>query len=75
LALKVAGEQEVKAQVKLKFHNTNGQEVVCTRSLQLTQKKNKLEQKTLEGLLLIKENGEVRKKILFYVVLIVFMFC
>jgi len=48
---KISRELEVKAQMKLKFKNTRGQTMVVTRSLQSTQKKNKLEQKTLESLL------------------------
>lgn len=44
-------ETEVKGQIKLKFHNVNQQLMVCTRSLQSTQKKTKIEQKTLESLL------------------------
>lgn len=42
----------MKAQVKLKFKNVNQQSMVACRSIQLTQKKTKLEQKTLENLLL-----------------------
>lgn len=48
---KVSREVEVKGQIKLKFKNVRGQTMVCTRSLQSTQKKSKLEQKTLESLL------------------------
>ncbi|KAL0266077.1 UNVERIFIED_CONTAM: hypothetical protein PYX00_011794 [Menopon gallinae] len=56
---KLAREVEVKAQIKLKFHNTRGQLMVCTRSLQLTQKKTKVEQKTLESVLwTLNERGE-----------------
>lgn len=44
-------ETEVKGQIKLKFRNVNQQLMVCTRSLQSTQKKTKIEQKTLESLL------------------------
>lgn len=49
---KLSRESEVKAQIKLKFRNINGANMVVTRSLQSTQKRNKLEQKTLEGLLM-----------------------
>ncbi|RUS25381.1 LOW QUALITY PROTEIN: hypothetical protein BC938DRAFT_472252, partial [Jimgerdemannia flammicorona] len=58
--LKVAHETEVLAQVKLKFHNVNGRQMVCTRSIQVLQQKNKLSVKTLESSLLAKdpETGE-----------------
>lgn len=56
---KLARETEIKAQIKLKFYNTRGQLMVCTRSLQLTQKKSKAEQKTLESVLwMLNEQGE-----------------
>jgi DNA repair protein RAD50 len=48
---KVSREIEVKGQIKLKFKNARGQTMVCTRSMQSTQKRTKLEQKTLESLL------------------------
>lgn len=48
---KVSREVEVKAQIKLKFRNARGQPMVCTRSIQSTQRKTKLEQKTLESCL------------------------
>ena len=48
---KVSRELEVKGQIKLKFKNVKGQTMVCTRSMQSTQKKTKLEQKTLESVL------------------------
>ncbi|KNC96521.1 rad50 [Spizellomyces punctatus DAOM BR117] len=48
---KLAHETEVLAQVKLRFKNVNGREMVCTRSLSLTQKKTGVQQKTLESLL------------------------
>eukprot|EP01102_Stenamoeba_stenopodia_P001782 TRINITY_DN11621_c0_g1_i1.p1 TRINITY_DN11621_c0_g1~~TRINITY_DN11621_c0_g1_i1.p1 ORF type:complete len:1339 (+),score=313.83 TRINITY_DN11621_c0_g1_i1:75-4019(+) len=48
---KVAGEREVKAQIKMKFCSASGKPVVCTRSLQLTQKQNRQECKTLESAL------------------------
>lgn len=40
----------------------NGNEMVCIRSMQLTQKRAKREQKTLEGLIITKDplTGEVR---------------
>ncbi|KAL7749709.1 DNA repair protein rad50 [Sorochytrium milnesiophthora] len=55
LAFYVAHETEVKAQVRLKFRNVNGKVMVCTRSLQLTQKAKKVEQKTLESILETKD--------------------
>lgn len=48
----MAGEREVKAQIKLRFRNVNGKPIVCTRSLQLTQQaNNKKVCKTLESAL------------------------
>lgn len=56
---KLAKEVEIKAQIKLKFYNTRNQLMVCTRSLQLTQKKTKVEQKTLESVLwMLNDKGE-----------------
>ncbi|KAK9728775.1 DNA repair protein rad50 [Basidiobolus ranarum] len=52
---KVAHETEVRAQIKLKFKNVNQRQMVCTRSIQLTQKKTSVMQKTLESLLLAKD--------------------
>lgn len=49
---KLSRETEVKAQIKLKFRNVKAASMVVTRSLQSTQKRNKLEQKTLEGVLM-----------------------
>ncbi|KAI9000249.1 hypothetical protein BC832DRAFT_541389 [Gaertneriomyces semiglobifer] len=48
---KLAHETEVKAQIKLRFKNVNGREMVCTRSMSATQKKASLTFKTLESLL------------------------
>ncbi|KAI9222908.1 hypothetical protein BC828DRAFT_377262 [Blastocladiella britannica] len=48
---KVEGEVETKAQVKLKFRNVNGKQMVCTRSLQLTLKEKTQTMKTIENLL------------------------
>ena len=48
---KVSGDVETKAQVKLKFRNTKGKTMVCTRSLQLTQKEKTQTMKTLETVL------------------------
>jgi hypothetical protein len=60
---KVAGEREVKAQIKMAFKGVNGKNIVCIRSLQLTQKpNNKQEVKTLEGALKsLNEAGEVER--------------
>jgi DNA repair protein RAD50 len=57
---KLANETEVKAQIKLKFRNVNGVTMTCTRSMQLTQKKTSVVQKTLESLLTI--NNPVTRK-------------
>jgi len=46
---KVANEVEVKAQIKLRFKTNQGSRVVAIRSFQLTQKKVKVEYKTLDG--------------------------
>lgn len=45
----MAGESEVKAEVKLRFINTNGDRMVADRRLQVTKKKTTLSLKTLEG--------------------------
>ena len=50
-SFQIAGETEVLAQIRLKMHNVAGQVVVVTRRLQSSQKKKKLEMKTLEGLI------------------------
>lgn len=56
---KVAQETEVKAQVKILFVNASNKSMICTRSLQLTQKRDRTEQKTLESVLWREgENGE-----------------
>ncbi|RUS15746.1 RAD50 protein, partial [Endogone sp. FLAS-F59071] len=58
---KIAHETEVKGRVKLKFRNVNGRQMVCTRLIEATQKKNKVTHKTLESVLLSKDpiTGEV----------------
>ncbi|KAJ3042473.1 DNA repair protein rad50 [Rhizophlyctis rosea] len=48
---KLAQENEVKAQIKLRFRNVNGREMVITRSMSLTQKKTTRTMKTIESLL------------------------
>ncbi|KAG0439978.1 DNA repair protein rad50 [Dictyocoela muelleri] len=58
---KIARDVDVKAQVKLKFRvKKSGLEVpmIITRSLQLTQRKTKVEQKTLETLLSVKKDND-----------------
>lgn len=55
---KLCGEKEVLAQVKLSFRSTVGQKLVVTRSLQLTMKKTQRAMKTLDGSLVIYNNGE-----------------
>lgn len=54
----MCGENEVLAQVKLSFNNTNGERLICTRSLQLTVKNTARSVKTLDGTLTITKNGE-----------------
>ncbi|KAK4520801.1 ribosomal protein S23 [Mucor velutinosus] len=49
---KVAGISEVKAQIKLKFYNINGQKMVCSRSLAVTQKKATVTQRSIDNALL-----------------------
>ncbi|XP_030837044.1 DNA repair protein RAD50 [Strongylocentrotus purpuratus] len=53
---KVAHETEVKAQVKLRFKDKAGKDVVVTRSLVATQKIKKIEFKSLEGTILRVDN-------------------
>lgn len=55
---KISGEREVLAQVKLAFINTNGIQMICTRSMQLIIKKTARTFKTLEGQLLAINQGE-----------------
>ncbi|KAI8898254.1 hypothetical protein BC833DRAFT_620511 [Globomyces pollinis-pini] len=52
---KLAHKTDIKAQVKLKFHNVNGTELVVTRSLLVSQKASKMTQRTLESLLLLRD--------------------
>ncbi|KAK9464743.1 AAA domain-containing protein [Lipomyces arxii] len=59
---KIANETEVLAQVKLGFTSTNGQAMICTRSMQVTMKKNNSRVfKTLEAQLVV--NGDKRSNI------------
>lgn len=53
--LKLTNESEIKAQIRLKFSSVCRQPMTITRSIQVTQKKSKLEQKTLESLLATKD--------------------
>ncbi|KAH7138357.1 DNA repair protein rad50 [Dendryphion nanum] len=55
---KLCGEKEVMAQVRLLFTSTSGARMVLGRRLQVTVKKATRSQKTLEGSLSIKQNGE-----------------
>jgi hypothetical protein len=50
-AAQVAGETEVKAQIKLRFRTATGAPVVVCRSFQLSQKKAALQFKTLDSVL------------------------
>ncbi|AEO69999.1 5319de15-279a-4687-80ed-b8adb852913a [Thermothielavioides terrestris] len=54
----LAGEKDVRAQVRVSFRSTVGESYVITRNVQLTVKKNTRSQKTLEGSLLLRNNGE-----------------
>lgn len=53
---KMAREIDIKAEIKLKFINMRNELLICTRSIQSTLKKGKIEQKTLDTSLL-KEEG------------------
>lgn len=59
--MKVSGETETKAQVKLRFKTVTGRDVVSIRSFQLTQKASKMEFKAIESVLqtINPVNGEV----------------
>jgi DNA repair protein RAD50 len=54
----LCGEKEVLAQIKVQFRSTEGVRMVCTRSLQLTVKKNTRAMKTLEGSIMMVRDGE-----------------
>ncbi|KAL2018553.1 hypothetical protein VTK56DRAFT_595 [Thermocarpiscus australiensis] len=54
----LAGEKDVRAQVKVSFRSTVGESYVVTRNVQLLVKKTKRSQHTLEGSLLLRNNGE-----------------
>ncbi|KAL1839872.1 hypothetical protein VTJ49DRAFT_1058 [Mycothermus thermophilus] len=53
-----AGEKDVRAQVKVSFRSTVGESYVVTRNVQLLVKKSTRSLKTLEGNLLLRNNGE-----------------
>ena len=57
----VAGETEIKGQIKLRFKTAAGKDVVCIRSFQLTQKGTKMEYKAIESVLqtIDPQTGEV----------------
>lgn len=61
--VQLAGENEVKAQVKLRFTNSNSERMVVTRNLQVTAKKTGLSMKTLEGVLAKDENTDGNHKV------------
>ncbi|KAI8370966.1 DNA repair protein Rad50, partial [Blakeslea trispora] len=48
----VSGHNEVKAQIRLKFYNVNGQKMICSRSLSVSQKRGALTQKSIDNSLL-----------------------
>ncbi|KAK4041567.1 hypothetical protein C8A01DRAFT_34407 [Parachaetomium inaequale] len=54
----LTGEKDVRAQVKVSFRSTVGESYVVTRNVQLIVKKATRSQKTLEGSLLLRNNGE-----------------
>ncbi|KAM7222177.1 DNA repair protein RAD50 [Rhypophila decipiens] len=54
----LVGEKDVQAQVKVSFRSTVGESFVVTRNVQLLVKKTTRSQKTLEGSLLLRNNGE-----------------
>ncbi|AFN83307.1 Rad50-like DNA repair protein [Encephalitozoon romaleae SJ-2008] len=54
---RVAGLAEVQGQVKLLFINVHGETMVCSRSLQLSQRRGKREQKTLESVVWAERDG------------------
>lgn len=59
----MAGEKEVRAQVKLRFQNTAHKRMVVTRNLAVSVKKTGLSMKTLEGVLAMDEAGESNAKV------------
>lgn len=61
----MAGEKEVRAQVKLRFLNTAHERMVVTRNLSVSVKKSGLTMKTLETVLAKDEAGESNYKVRF----------
>ena len=59
----MAGETEVKAEVKLRFINTNGDKMTANRRLQVTKKKTALSLKTLEGTISYTADEEDKTKV------------
>ncbi|TPX43333.1 hypothetical protein SeMB42_g03734 [Synchytrium endobioticum] len=59
---KLTGLSELKAQVRLKFLSVNGTETQVSRTVQVTQKKGKIEQKTLDTLLRVKDPNTGKTK-------------
>lgn len=58
----------MKAQVKIKFKNINGERMVCSRSLAVTQRRATVTQKTIDNSLLRYDpvTGEVKMKEFFF---------
>ncbi|KAH8924104.1 hypothetical protein BT69DRAFT_109908 [Atractiella rhizophila] len=54
----MAGSKEIKAEVKLRFKNTNGERMIVDRRLQVTKKATTYSMKTLEGTLSYADGGE-----------------
>nr|BAB21523.1 UVS6 [Neurospora crassa] len=54
----LVGEKDVQAQIKLSFRSTVGESFVVTRNVQLAVTKTSSKQKTLEGSLLLRANGD-----------------
>ena len=56
---KIAGEKEVKGQIKLRMQDINGNKLHCIRSMTATQKLKKIECKSIDGVILkITPSGE-----------------
>lgn len=61
--IQMAGETEVKAEVRLRFVNTNNDRMTATRRLMVTKKKTALSLKTLEGTLSFTNDEESTTKV------------
>lgn len=62
--MQMAGEKEVKAQVRLRFWNAKRERMTATRNLQVTTKKTgQLTMKTLEGILAKTDIGDASGKV------------